>query len=239
MKVYQYKPLHFELKADAIGANGIVEGYLSAFNIEDSMGDTMKPGAFAKTIMEQGPNASRPRIKYLLNHDVSLPVGKFIELAEDNYGLKYKAQLGTNAAAVDFRNMIESGLITEHSIGYQVIKSIDDKETYKREILEVKLYEGSALSGWGVNQHTPLLSLKAEEAEEMLQKRLNRIETFVRKSNLTDEISDLLLLEIRQLNQNIIDLKSATTKPLVSTSPGTDAGWMNMANILLSNPLNF
>ena len=57
---------------------GIVTGYFSKFNNVDSDGDIMKPGAFTKTISEQGPASAQPRIKHLLNHDPSQPLGKLL-----------------------------------------------------------------------------------------------------------------------------------------------------------------
>jgi len=186
--VYQYKSIHNEVKAESI-KSGVISGYASSFNIEDSYGDTVKPGAFTKTISEQGPMSAQPRIKYLLNHDVSLPIGKLLTLQEDSYGLLYTAQVGSNNAAQDFLKMVDSGLITEHSIGYRTMKSIDKNDYKSRDLLELQLFENSALSGWGVNQFTPLIGMKGENVE-VLQKRLSRLEKFCRDSGATDEATN-------------------------------------------------
>lgn len=232
--VYQYKAYQHEVKAEDV-KEGVISGYFSAFNIEDSYGDTVKPGAFTKTIAEQGPNSPQPRIKYLLNHDVSLPIGKILSLQEDTYGLKYTAQIGTNAAAQDFLKMVESGLITEHSIGFRTVKSLQNNDTYKRDLLELQLFEGSALSGWGVNQHTPLTGLKNDDALQVASKRIGRLEKFCRDSTATDETIEMLLLEVKQLTQLTIDLK--TTKPTENvTKPVAKAiNWEFIATSLLKN----
>jgi HK97 family phage prohead protease len=232
--VYQYKSFQHEVKADSV-KEGIISGYFSSFNVEDSYGDTVLPGAFKKTISEQGPNSVQPRIKYLLNHDVSLPIGKILSLEEDSYGLKYSAQIGTNAAAVDFMKMVESGLITEHSIGYRTMKAIDKEDYRKRDLLELKLFEGSALSGWGVNQFTPLTGVKSEDQLAQTQKRIDRLEKFCRNSDATDDTIDMLLLEVKQLTQLTIDLK--TTKPTENvTKPVAKAiNWEYIATSLLKN----
>jgi len=120
-KIYQYKSLAGEIKSVDVSKR-TVSGYFSAFDKVDSYGDVVRKGAFAKTIMEQGPNSTQPRIKHLLNHDVSQPIGKIIELKEDNYGLFYVSEIGTHSLGEDFLKMVDSGLITEHSIGYQTIK---------------------------------------------------------------------------------------------------------------------
>jgi len=233
--VYQYKSLHNEVKADSIKA-GIISGYFSSFNIEDSYGDTVKPGAFTKTISEQGPNSAQPRIKYLLNHDVCMPIGKILTLQEDGYGLLYSAQVGTNNAAQDFLKMVDGGLITEHSIGFRTMKSMDKNDYRSRDLLELQLFEGSALSGWGVNQFTPLIGMKGEA--DYLQKRLSRLEKFCRDSDATDETIETLLLEVKQLTQLTIDLrKQDTTKPPVEdTKPVVKAiDWEYIATSLLKN----
>lgn len=205
--VYQYKKTDLSIK-DIDTKIGIVTGYFSAFNVKDSARDIVKPGAFAKTIMEQGPDSTHPRIKHLLNHDVSMPIGKLTMLKEDAYGLYYESKIGSNAAGKDFIEMVDSGLITEHSIGYRTIKENKVGEENGMgiyELLEIKLGEGSSLTGWGVNQWTPLTGTKSESE---IYDRIKKLEKFCTNSTATDETIELLLLEIKQLNQYIIDIKA-------------------------------
>lgn len=203
---------------------GIVTGYFSKFNNVDSDGDIMKPGAFTKTIQEQGPQSAQPRIKHLLNHDVAQPLGKLLTLKEDEYGLYYESQVGTHEGGEDFIKMVESGLITEHSIGFKIIKrnQIQSYENYLRnpqlgqyEITEVKLYEGSSLTAWGANPLTPITSLKGEKNldVDMIVAKSAAIEKFCRNTTATDDTIQMLLLHSKQLAQLIIDMKSKTTEP--------------------------
>jgi len=203
---------------------GIVTGYFSKFNNVDSDGDIMKPGAFTKTIQEQGPQSAQPRIKHLLNHDVAQPLGKLLTLKEDQYGLYYESQVGTHEGGEDFIKMVESGLITEHSIGFKIIKrnQIQSYENYLRnpqlgqyEITEVKLYEGSSLTAWGANPLTPITSLKGEKNldVDMIVDKSAAIEKFCRNTTATDDTIQMLLLHSKQLAQLIVDMKSKTTEP--------------------------
>lgn len=165
-KIYNYKA--FNGKAEITDADrklGIVTGYFSHFNNVDGDGDIIRPGAFKKSIKENGPDSSLPRIKHLLNHNSSQPLGVLQSLKEDKTGLLYESQVGTHALGQDFIKMIESGLITEHSIGFQIMKrnQLQSYEQYIKnpdagwyEITEVKLYEGSSLTAWGANPLTPL-----------------------------------------------------------------------------------
>src|SRR4249920_3655135 len=101
---------------------GIVMGYLANFNSLDSDQEIIMQGAFTKSLKEMGPASTHPRIKYLLDHDQNKALGVFTTLKEDAQGLYYEAQVGTHNLGRDFLKMVESGLITEHSIGYQVVK---------------------------------------------------------------------------------------------------------------------
>lgn len=216
---------------DADAKQGIVTGYFSSFNNVDSDGDIIRKGAFVKSIMENGPGSAKPRIKHLLNHNTTQPLGKILVLKEDDKGLYYESKVGTHALGVDFIKKVESELITEHSIGFKTIKrnQLQDWESYMKtpalgmyEITEAQLWEGSSLDAWGANENTPLTGLKGKEKEDVLQKIINRqknIEKFCRNSDATDETVELLLLESKQLTQMIIDISTApevkTTQPVI------------------------
>lgn len=216
---------------DADQKKGIITGYFSHFDNVDSDGDIIRPGAFLKTIRENGPKSNQPRIKHLLNHDISQPLGKLIDLKEDTAGLYYESQIGTHTLGTDFVKMVDSGLVSEHSIGYKTIKrnQIQDFEGYMKnpskgwfELTELKLWEGSSLTGFGANPLTPVVGMKKEEKESYLQLIENRqqaLEKFCRNSTASDETIELLLIECKQLSQIIIDL---TTKPGLTTLPEDD-----------------
>ena len=225
----------FNIKTEVLSAEimdmnpkqGIVTGYFSKFNNVDSDGDIIRPGAFAKTISEQGPNSALPRIKHLMNHEPSQPLGKLLSLTEDSYGLAYESQIGSHEGGEDFIKMIESGLITEHSIGFKIIKrnQIQSYESYLRnpsagqfEITEIKLYEGSSLTAWGANPLTPITSLKSEIEVERIIKQQAAIEKFCRKTDATDDTIQMLLLHSKQLAQFILDIKS-NTDPVQTNQP--------------------
>lgn len=217
----------YQIKQDSIGATvtdvdgikGIVTGYFSRFNNVDSDGDIIRPGAFKKTIKEQGPDSGQPRIKHLLNHDPSQPLGKLMSLKEDKTGLAYESQVGTHTLGQDFIKMIESGLITEHSIGFRIMKrnQLQPYENYIKnpsvgmyEITELKLYEGSSLTAWGANPLTPITGLKSEVDVDLIVARVQAIEKFCKNTDATDETIELLLLHSKQLAQLVLDMKKGT-----------------------------
>lgn len=244
-EIFSYKdftvvtPMEFK---DVDGKKGIVTGYFADFDTVDSDGDIIRSGAFAKTISENGPGSRKPRIKHLMNHDISLPLGVLTSLKEDQKGLYYESQLGSHSLGVDFVKMAESGLITEHSIGYRTIKYTQVKPwsdwragECARELTELKLYEGSSLTAWGANPNTPLTGIKSESDIQKIISKSESIEKFCRNSTATDETIEMLLIYNKQLLQIITD-KNAT-EPNNTTLPGDEGvkqtrNWKQLADLL-------
>jgi HK97 family phage prohead protease len=225
---------------DVDGKKGIVTGYFSAFNNVDSDGDIIRKGAFSKSILEWGPASAQPRIKHLMNHNSSQPLGKITMLCEDAKGLCYESQIGTHTLGMDFVKMVESNLITEHSIGYQTMKrnQLQDYDEYKKnpnggwyELTDLKLYEGSSLTAWGANPNTPLTGMKDVSPEDLVQGYINRqknIEKFCSNSTASDETIQLLLIENKQLTQIIIEL----TEQVKDTTPQGEDNLQSFAEVL-------
>jgi HK97 family phage prohead protease len=181
---------------------GIVSGYFAVFGNKDLDGDVIEPGAFAKTVMERGPQGKQ-LIKYLLDHDKNKVVAKITNLYEDSKGLRYEAKIGTHTAGQDFQKMIESELINQHSFGFRTIKEQYDAQSKSNMIKEVMMYEGSAVQFLGANPETTFIDLKSEaDAFEYL----SRLEKFVKTSDATDET--ILKLE-NQLKSLLEFLKPA------------------------------
>jgi len=237
---YTYKNLTFSIK-DIDKENRIVKGYFSAFDIPDSDRDVIRKGAFKKSILENGPASARPRIKHLLNHDVSKPVGKLTELKEDDYGLYYESQAGTHTLGMDFMKMVDDGLITEHSIGFQTIKQNQigdwksDDSSPVWEIVDTKLWEGSSLTGWGANQYTPLVKSNGNEFETQLAAQIDRLEKFCRKTDATDETIEYLLIQVKQLQQLVIDIKNSQTTEAGANPPQPETGLIVDFKAIINN----
>jgi uncharacterized protein len=203
--IYNYKTLELEVK-DMDRKEGIVSGYFSAFNIKDADGDIIRPGAFKQSIQEWGPDG-KGRVKHLLNHDPSKPLGKIVELKEDDYGLFYRSQIGKHDLGRDFVKMVESELIKEHSIGFNTLKSQKNDTEGANDLLHLKLYEGSSLTAWGANEYTPLVEMKSGNLET-LKDRMRNFEKFVRNTDASDDTIELCLLQIKQLSQIIETMSS-------------------------------
>ena len=204
--IYNYKSFDLQVK-DVDSKSGIVTGYFSAFGMMDSDGDIIMPGAFKRSIQDWGPEG-KGRIKHLLNHNPSQPLGKPLVVKEDGYGLYYESKIGTHQLGKDFIKMVESGLISEHSIGFKTLR--EQKGSEANEIYDVMLFEGSSLTAWGANENTPLIGMKGMKNIEKIQDQIKSFEKFIRDSDVTDETIDLCLIKVKQLAQTIEQMTSST-----------------------------
>lgn len=224
-KIYNYKSFDLGLK-DIDTTQGIVTGYFASFNTVDSDNDVFVPGAFAKTISE-----NFNRVKHLLDHDTRKAVGKIQVLKEDASGLYYESKIGSHSAGVDFMKMVDSGLISEHSVGFRIPKNKTESRDGITYIKEVVLYEGSSLQTWGANQHTPLTGVKSmfEDAAK-IEARIKSLESFCRNTDATDETIELLLIEVKQLTQLVVDMTEAkATVPVEPTTQPEPMDWKALA----------
>ena len=200
-QTYQTKGA-FELK-DIDSEKKRVAMYLSTFGVIDSDNDMIQKGAFSKSIQERGVNAtSNRKIAFLRHHNWEMPIGKFIELTEDEKGLFAVAEMGNSTIANDAWNDYKDGIIREHSIGFKYIadkiKWVDDPSLEKKgfyNITEVKLYEGSAVT-FGANEFTNVVDvIKSEQRVELAVKYANEIDVLT-KALATGDGSDERLHQI-------------------------------------------
>ncbi len=135
-----FKAVKFETKAIS---DDIFEGYASFFNNIDAYDDIIEKGAFRKTISE-----NRSRIKVLWQHDANEPIGLPIDMTEDDNGLYVKAKISMTDTGKKAMTLIKDGVITEMSIGYDVVKDDYKMLGTKRVRLlkEVKLWEFSPVT---------------------------------------------------------------------------------------------
>lgn len=133
-----------EIESKALGSKGEFEGYASVFDIEDLGGDTVLKGAYAETLKNDGTPA------YLWSHDMSDPIGEWLDLREDGKGLKAAGRLfigdsdmpteGVKKAFNQMRTARKLGL----SIGYKAINPERTKNGGRR-LTQVKLIEISGV----------------------------------------------------------------------------------------------
>lgn len=192
----------------------IIEGYYTAFGNEDADGDIGVEGMTLDTVKAQGPKSSQPRIKYFLNHDITQPIGKMLDMGEDSYGPWYRAEVGDWDTATNFLKMADFGAITEHSYGLSVRKRL---KSDARKMTQVDVWEASPLTHWGANEKTPFISLgKGVSKEQQLKywiDKKDRLVKFVRNSTATDDFLQDLTNEVIFLTDQIITLTKQILNP--------------------------
>ena len=159
---------------------GIVSGYLAGFNVLDDVGDIILPGAFTKGIQENGPGGTR-RIKHLWMHDRNAILGTYTELVEDDFGLRFQLKITPTTLGNDVLALYRAGDINEHSIGfvtikYKMIPSWDPRFKKIRQLQEIRLFEGSAITLLAANPDTPTLNVKSADTVSRLAEIKKAIE---------------------------------------------------------------
>ncbi|WP_288435354.1 HK97 family phage prohead protease [uncultured Chryseobacterium sp.] len=208
----------------------IVSGYLSSFDNIDSDNDIIVKGAFQKSINERFSS-----IFFLYQHDWSKPLGKFKTLQEDQKGLYFEAEIVETSYGVDQLKLYESGLVNEHSIGFQTIKS-DTATSGTRTIKEVKLYEGSAVT-LGANSQTPFTGFKSQTQQK---DAISKIVTLMKNGNLTDDTFIQLELALKMLQSEAYELgKTENTQSKNEPSADTQMkAYEPLLNTLTSFKIN-
>jgi len=152
------KTVKFEVK-DINEDEGTFTGYAATFSKHpDSYGDIIDPGAFTKTLKEQGN-----QIVSLWNHSIMEPIGKPTEIGEDKKGLLIKAKLSLGVQrAREVLSLMKDGVVTRMSIGYETIKQSYDEGI--RHLKEVKLYDVSPVV-FAANPDAVIIGVKSKMPE--------------------------------------------------------------------------
>jgi HK97 family phage prohead protease len=190
-----------------------VQFYVAAYGNVDSHGDIILPGAFTKTLKENGPGAGTNRLRHLKDHMPTFPLGPIEEATDAPDGLILTSKVSKTSYGNDVLELETDG-VYEHSIGYRTIKSQSATSGYK-ELVELALFEGSSVT-WGSNPNTPTLGIKSQTPAEQgafLQKQLGSLEKHLRTGSLTDETCQLLCIQILQIKQSISDLLTTSLSP--------------------------
>lgn len=201
-------------------AGRTVQFYGSAFGNVDSDEDIMVRGAFAKTLQENGPASTRPRIRHLFQHNTNRIIGKMTQMVEDDFGLLCTSILADTADGNDALALYELNVL-EHSVGFNTIKQEWDQETGIRRLTEVKLWEVSAVT-WGANEMTPLVAikgLKRTQQVDYLNDRMAKLMKALRTGSMQDSTYENIEADLASLQTAYKELFSlpATTEPAKPT----------------------
>jgi HK97 family phage prohead protease len=113
-----------ELKFSDDGADAMsFSGYGAVFNNVDSGGDKIMPGAFSETLADYKAGGRLPAMLYQhgkMGGGPVMPVGKWVSMVEDTYGLRVEGKLFDHSVGRDLYVALKGGGIGGMSIGYRV-----------------------------------------------------------------------------------------------------------------------
>lgn len=156
------------LEIKALDESGAITGYGSVFGNRDSYGDIVVAGAFKRSLAEHKRNKSRPKMFW--QHDPSQPIGSWQEVAEDDTGLLMSGQLNMDVQkGREAYALLKAGDIDGLSIGYRVVKAIDDEAQGVTLLKELTLLEVSVVS-FPANTSATVSAVKAAELEDLRAK---------------------------------------------------------------------
>lgn len=142
----------------AVSDEGTFDGLLAAYNNVDLSGDLIEPGAFQKTLQENG-NV----IPLLWQHDPKTPIGN-LTVSDSSEGLAVKGKILTDTPPGDYAyKSLKGDSIRGLSIGYDTVKSVWDGPI--RRLKELRLWEGSVVT-FPCNARAIVRSVKAAREQK-------------------------------------------------------------------------
>jgi len=182
-----------ELRAEGDGMT--FSGYAAVFNSrsEDLGGfrETIVPGAFDKSLRE-----SRA-VRMFWNHNTDIPLGSTrsnLTLAADERGLLATARLPETTAGRDMATLVRDRIVDSMSFGFQTVKDRWSDDLSARELVEVRLFEVSPVTGWPAYPKTSASVRDLAEAADVEPDELADAFRVLREpdARLTAEQRDLL-----------------------------------------------
>ncbi len=191
----------------------MIEGYYSVFDYKDSDGDIITPGAYTKTIKENGPSGKN-RIMHLYQHDPLTVLGKPSMLVEDEKGLFFRTAISDTQLGTDVLKLYRDGVLTEHSVGINFVQRDYSNEDEAYIVREVKMWEGSTVT-WGANEMAKGGMAKGSMEDQLEQyKKLNKA---FYSGDYTDETFGLIEMHIKTFEQAITkSLQTMEAEPITS-----------------------
>jgi HK97 family phage prohead protease len=168
----EQKTMHFEFK-EMNEEEGTFTGYGAVFDNRDLGNDVIHFGAFTKSIQEHGKD-----IKICYQHDFHNPIGKILEMKEDEHGLWIRGKIVPTEGSSGGKSVLmlmRSGVLDALSIGYDTVKS--KFEGVIRHLLELKLYEISIVT-LGMNPAAVVTGVKEKDGVKMLFKNVTPYQNF-------------------------------------------------------------
>lgn len=162
-----------DFKYDA--ETGVFTCYANVKNIIDHAKDRSVHGCFQKSIDNHKSRGTMPKMLWM--HDPRhLPVGKWLEMREDETGLFMRGKLSKASMGQDIEILAKEGALDEFSIGYIEVGSKWNSTLGCNDLTEVDVKEVSWVN-FACNEASTLQSIKShlDEGKTMTKAELREV----------------------------------------------------------------
>ncbi len=203
--------LNFNTKLEVkfVAETGEFEGYASVFNVTDKVNDKMVRGAFKASLTEFNKKDDLPLM--LWQHNTAAPIGRWLDMYEDEHGLFVKGQLFVDElpAAKDAYKLLKEKLVTGLSIGYRVVDSFKEHKDDVRVLTAVDLQEISLVT-FPANEYARVSDVKKPANSNIIPTE-RELEAVLRTSGLSRrQAKSFIALGYKGLRQQVKEDQVAT-----------------------------
>ena len=137
--------------------------YANVFNTIDHVKDRSVKGCFAKSIANHLARKTMPKMLWMHN-PYGLPLGKWVEMREDEKGLFMRGKLSKTTMGSDIEILAKDGALDSFSIGYIVHNEKRNSSLGCNDLLEVDVKEVSWVN-FACNEDSTLQDIKTSVDE--------------------------------------------------------------------------
>jgi HK97 family phage prohead protease len=198
----------FALQIRATGEDGTIEGYGSVFGVRDSYDDVISPGAFRASLAAHKAAGTMPAL--LWQHDAEHPIGVWLEMTEDEKGLRVKGRLAMETQrGREAYSLLKMGAITGLSIGFVSKQWSYDRETEIRTLTEVDLWEVSLVT-FPANTAARVTGVKAADVSKITT--IRQAEKALRDAGFSDDAAKAFVAQVKRMASDERDARDAEAR---------------------------
>jgi uncharacterized protein len=193
------KTLDFCFELKSLSDAGTFSGYGSVFNVKDSYGDIVAPGAFVESLATQKAAGRLPAM--LWQHRSAEPLGVYTSMEEDSLGLKVEGQLALSTVrGAEAHSLMKMGALSGLSIGYVTRDDSYDKATGINTLKKLDLWEVSLVT-FPANDAARVQGVKTIEVIESIRDA----EKYLRDAGLSRKEAVAFISRVKCLSQSESD----------------------------------
>ena len=142
----------FDGEIRAAGDGRTITGYAARFDVPSEplpFTERIAPGAFAKSLRARSKD-----VRLYVNHNSDMVLASkrsgTLRLEEDEYGLRFEADLPDTTAARDLRELMRTGIVSTMSFGFTIARGGDrwSADGSERTLTAINVHEVSVVTGF-------------------------------------------------------------------------------------------